>query len=210
MKKVFLGVLAVVSVGVLGVLGMASTKADTAHLERSVTVNASPDDVAAYATDLKLVNEWSPWVSKDPSLQQSYSDTTAGVGAWYGWEGNEDVGSGKMSITAATDTQVVVALEFYTPFEGKADATTSWTAAGDQTTVTWAYDQDADFNTKVMQVFLSFEDLLGGDYEAGLAMLQPLVEQAAKDRIAAEEAAVVAAAAALAEEAAQAAADAVK
>ncbi len=179
-----------------------SGQPDVTHLERSVTVTASGADVAAFTTDLKKVDEWSPWTGKDPNLVQEYSETTAGVGAWNTWSGNDDVGSGKMTLASIEDGKVVTDLAFYTPFEGEATATISWTTEGDQTAVTWAYDADADMMMKVMQVFMDMEQMLGPDYEKGLSMLKPLVEQAAKDRLAAEEAAKLAAAAeAAAEEA---------
>lgn len=185
MKKVGIGVGAVVGILVLGVLGMAMSQPDKTHLERSITVAAAPEDMKAFAHDLEGVNAWSPWDERDPNLVRKYSDPKSGEGAWYHWSGNDDVGEGKMTIRKATDSQVIIDLQFIKPFEGKAVSTISWKAEGDGTKVTWGFDQDNAFASKMFMVFMDFEEMIGGDYEAGLAMLKPQVEEAAKKRIAA-------------------------
>ncbi len=196
MKKLALGLVVVIAVLILGVLGMASTQPDQIHLDRSITVAAAAVDMAPFASDLRRVNTWSPWVGIDPDAQTQYSENSAGVGAWYSWSGNNEVGEGKMSITVAEPSRVVHHLEFLRPFESQADATMSWAAEGDDLTITWAFDQAADFPMKVMGVFMSMEDMLGPEYEKGLAMLEPLIEEAATTRLAAEKAAAEVAAAA--------------
>lgn len=207
MKKGLMGLGGLLAVVVLGVAGMASTKPDTVHLERSVTVDALAQDVAPLANDLRLVNTWSPWLEKDPALSQSYSDATTGVGAWYAWSGNDEVGEGKMTVTEAVPGKVVHHLEFFAPWAGEADSDITWSEDGGSTTITWGFDQPADFGTKVMQVFMSFEDMLGADYDRGVANLKTLAEQAAKERVAAAEAALLAAAEAAAAATAEASAE---
>ena len=58
------GVVAVVAAGAIGVVAMQPSEL---HISRTITVNASNDDVTPYATDLKRFNEWSPW--RDRALQ---------------------------------------------------------------------------------------------------------------------------------------------
>jgi hypothetical protein len=192
MKKLVLGVAGVGGLGILAVLAMALSKPDTIHLERSITVSASTADVASFAQDLKRLNEWSPWMDKDPDMQMTYGDSTIGIGAWYSWEGNDDVGKGKMTVTADERGKVMHKLEFFAPWETVAQVTVAWAEKGAQTEVTWSYDADADFNTKLMTVFMDFDAMLGPDYEKGLQNLKPLVEAAAKDRVVAEAAAELA------------------
>jgi hypothetical protein len=196
MKKIVLGLLGLIAAVILAVLGMATTQPDHIHLERSVAIAAASADVAPFAEDLELVNEWSPWDEKDPNLERSYSESTSGVGAWYAWKGNADVGSGKMTVTTSEPGKVVHHLEFIEPFAGVADSTITWSEGGDGVTATWAFDQEADFPTKVMTVFMNMEDMIGPDYDKGLAMLKPLAEKAAQERMAAEKAAAEQAAAA--------------
>ena len=203
MKKLALGLVAVLVVLILGVVGLAMTKSDTVVVERSTTIDATAADVAPFAHDLRKVVLWSPWVDKDPDLTQTFSDPSTGVDAWYAWEGDENVGSGKQTVTVSEPGKVTHHLEFFTPFEGEADATLTWTQNGDSVDVTWGYTQDStSLGGKVMQVFLDMDDMIGPDFAAGLAKLKPLAEAAAGERVAAEEAAAAEEAKRLAEAAA--------
>ena len=186
MKKVILGILGVVVLGVGGIAVAASMQPDDIHVERSITISASAADVAPFAEDLQKVNEWSPWEEKDPNVDKKYSEETNVVGATYEWKGNEEVGHGIQTIKSIEPGKVVHELEFFEPFPGKADATISYAVEGSDVKVTWALDQPADFPLKVMTTFTSMDDMLGPDFEKGLGMLKPLVETAAKERIAAE------------------------
>lgn len=203
MKKLALGLVAVLVVLILGVVGLAMTKTDTIVVERSTSIDATAADVAPFAEDLRKVVLWSPWVEKDPDLTQTFSDPSTGVGAWYAWEGDENVGSGKQTVAVSEPGKVTHHLEFFAPFEGEADASLTWAENGDAVDVTWGYTQDStSLGGKVMQVFLDMDDMIGPDYEAGLARLKPLAEAAAAERVAAEEAAAAEEAKRLAEAAA--------
>lgn len=200
-KKIILGVVGVLVLGIGGVFAAASGQPDSVHLERSISVAAQPGDMVAFGHDLVGVNKWSPWDEKDPNLVRAYSDSTSGVGAWYHWTGNDEVGEGKMTITAASEGSCVMDLDFIAPFESHAVAAIKWAADGEGTKVTWGFDTDTNMMLKVMMVLgvMDFETQLGRDYEKGLALLKPQVEQAAQERVAAEAAAAEAAANAAAE-----------
>jgi len=186
MKKALVVLVALVAVVVFAVVGMAMNQPDAIHVERSIEVAASPADIAPYAEDLKLAHQWDPWEKKDPNSKKEYSENLTGVGAWYTWDGNEEVGRGKQTIIAVEPGKVVQKLEFFAPWTGEAETALMWDGDAERSTVTWAFDQPADFPSKVMGVFMSMEDMLGPDFEAGLASLKPLVEAAAMERAAAE------------------------
>lgn len=195
MKKIILGLVAVLALGVLGLLGAAAMQPDHTHLERSIVVNANPVDMQYFAHDLKGVNAWSPWEGKDPNQTREYSEATQGVGAWYHWSGNDEVGEGKMVIKSAKEGEVAIDLIFIKPFEGQSVATINYAEQGDGMRVTWHFDQDNTFMSKLMMVFIDMDAMLGPDYEKGLALLKPLVEEAAVKRVAVETAAMEKAAA---------------
>ena len=48
---------------------------------------------------------------------------------------------------------------------------------GDATNVTWAMQGPAPFLSKVMQVFVSMDSMVGKDFEAGLANLKAAAEK---------------------------------
>lgn len=203
MKKILLTVGGVVGVLVVGVLGYASLQPDTYHVERSVTVAAAPVDVYPYVNDYTKWAVWNPWGTLDPAMKSAYSTNPVGVGAWTTWEGNDDVGSGKMTILESVPGEKVKhEIHFLTPFEDTSVTTFSMKAAGEKTTVTWGMDGKMNLMSKTMCLFSSMDSMIGGDFERGLTSLKPLAEADAKTRIAAEQAAAQKAA----EEAAAAAA----
>ena len=73
------------------------------HVERQTTIEAPATVVFDQINELKNWVNWSPWYQLDPKATWVYSaPSTAGVGAWYTWEGDKKtVGSGKMTILEA-------------------------------------------------------------------------------------------------------------
>lgn len=195
--------LGVVTVGVAGFLAVVAMQPAQVHIERSVRVAAAPGDVFPLVNDYAAFLQWNPWMDLDPSQKTVLSEPSAGVGAWYTWEGNDQVGKGKMTHTAAVqDERVVSALEFLEPFPSKATVTLALAPDGDHTRVTWGFDSENDFMGKAFSLFVDMDAMLGADFEKGLGRLKPLAEAAAAKRVEAQkqaEADAAAAQAALAE-----------
>jgi hypothetical protein len=182
-KKIALGVLGVFGLIVAVVLVLAATKPDQIHVERKLVMQGTPADVFPYANDLRKFTTWIPWTDLDPNMTIEYSDPSAGAGAWYTWAGNDDVGSGRMDMISTEPTKVVHKLQFVEPFASESLATVSMKAIGaDQVEVTWAFDQEANFGTKIMCVFMDMDKMMGPDFEKGLSKLEVLVEADAKAR----------------------------
>jgi hypothetical protein len=176
-KKIALGVLGVIGLLVAVVLILAATKPDQIHIERKLVMRGTPAHVFPYANDFKKFTTWIPWTELDPEQTMEYSDPSSGVGAWYTWSGNDEVGSGRMELLSAEPNKVVHKLMFIEPFESVAEASVISKAIGaDQVEVTWAFDQEADFGTKIMCVFMDMDAMIGPDFEKGLSRLEPLVE----------------------------------
>ncbi len=176
-KKIALILAGLFAAAVLVVVGLAASKPDTLHVERSLAMRAAPEHVFPYANDFHKFTTWIPWTELDPSQTVEFSEPSAGVGAWYTWSGNDEVGTGRMELLSAAPNEVVHELRFIEPFESVATATVSVRELdGETVEVTWAYDQDADFATKLMTVFVDMDAMLGADFDKGLAKLKPLVE----------------------------------
>lgn len=189
MNNVVKGLLAlggIVAVAAAGFLGYVAMQPGELAVSKTITVKATPDDVAPYARDLRKWNEWSPWADIDPEVQAAYSDPSDGKGAWYSWEGNDDVGKGKMTVTTDAEGQVVHEVAFERPMEDVAESTIRWKATDpEHTEITWSFRQEAGFGTKLANVLMDIETMLQGDYDKGMVRMQPLVEKAAAERIAA-------------------------
>lgn len=186
MKKVLLGIAGVLVVTIGGVAAAASMQPDATHVERSVTVQATAADLEPHVSDFTNFVNWSPWTGLDPNQTTTFSDPSGGLGAWYAWEGNEDVGKGRMDLTRQEPGRVTHHLTFIEPFAAEADAHILWEVEGDGLEVTWTYDADNDFMGKVISLFLDMDELLGADYEQGLENLKGNVEKDAQTRIAKE------------------------
>lgn len=170
LKKILIG-LAVVVVALAGFIAM---RPSTYHVERSLTVQAPPELVHGIVADMARFPSFSPWHKLDPTMKQTLSPTTTGVGATYAWESpKDDVGSGTMTITAVEPNQKVVQdLHFLKPWESKAVVTFTTTAEGTGTKVTWGMDGDTGgFVGKAMGLFMDMDAMIGKDFEEGLTNL---------------------------------------
>jgi hypothetical protein len=193
-KKVLLALVVLI----VGFVAYAKTRPDSYHVERSTTIHAPADLVYAHLADLKSFGEWSPWDKRDPNMKKTYSASTTGVGASYSWQGNKEVGTGKMTITEAKPpTQVREKLEFIEPFASIADVGFDVVPAGtDQVKATWSMDGDSSkLLVKAMGVFMNMDKMIGKDFDDGMANLKRIVEAkaAAAAPVAAEPAAAAAA-----------------
>jgi hypothetical protein len=186
-KKVIAGVAGVAVLAVAGFAVVVSMQPAAVHVERSSVIAAPAEVVWPYVVDHHKFLEWSPWQGLDPDQEVSFSDSSGAVGSWYAWSGDDNVGSGKMTITSLSQgTSVVNKLEFLEPFEAVANATTTIVPEGSGVKVTWAYDADNDFMGKAMGLFLDMDDMLGPDFQKGMDSLKGVSEQAAAEAAEAE------------------------
>jgi uncharacterized protein YndB with AHSA1/START domain len=158
---------------VVGVLIFAATRPDSFRIERSATIRAKPEKIFALVNDFHRWTEWSPWENIDPALKRTYEGAAAGKGAAYGWEGNKNVGSGRMEITdTAPSSLITIKLDFLKPFEAHNTAQFKFDRAGDATTVTWAMFGPSPYVAKLMGLFFNMDAMVGGQFEKGLATLK--------------------------------------
>ena len=174
LKKILIGLAAVVVI----LLVIVGVQPATYHVERSITVKASAEVVFGEVDDFKSWNAWSPWDKLDPGMQKTYEGPESGVGAIYTWSGNDDVGSGKMTITGATAPQsIAISLEFIEPFASVATTTFSFKAGGaGETVVTWGMDGDNNFMGKAFSLVMDMDSMIGSDFDRGLATLKQIAE----------------------------------
>jgi uncharacterized protein YndB with AHSA1/START domain len=167
----------VVVVLIVGVLGFAATRPDSFRVQRTATIKAPPEKVFALINDLRGWKTWSPYEKKDPAMKRTLSGAPTGKGAIYEWEGNKDVGKGRMEIADTTPpSKVVIKLDFIEPFQAHNTAEFSLSGKGETTDVTWAMYGPSPFVTKVLSVFLDMDKMIGHDFEAGLANLKAIAE----------------------------------
>ena len=171
----------VLALAIAAVLILAARKPDRFAVQRATTVQAPPDRIFPLINDFHQWGSWSPYETKDPAMKRSYSGADSGKGAVYGWEGDKNVGSGRMEILdAKAPSKIVIKLDFFAPFEGHntAEFTMLPQGGGTQTTnVTWLMHGPAPCMSRLMQVFVNFDNMIGRDFEVGLANLKRVAEQ---------------------------------
>jgi uncharacterized protein YndB with AHSA1/START domain len=167
-----------VAIAIAIVLILAATKPDTFSVRRVTTVRAPPEKIFPLINDFQQWGTWSPWEDKDPAMKRTYSGAGSGKGAVYAWDGNKNVGTGRMEILeVSAPSKIVIKLDFFKPFEAHNTAEFTMLPQGDATSLTWLMHGPAPFMSKVMQVFMNMDKMIGKDFEAGLAKLKKLTER---------------------------------
>jgi hypothetical protein len=168
----------VLAIAIAVILILAAAKPDKFGIQRATTVKAPPEKIFPLINDFHRWGTWSPYENKDPAMKRSYSGAASGEGAIYAWEGNKNVGSGRMEILdSSAPSKIVIKLDFFTPFEGHNTAEFTMLPHGDATDVTWLMHGPLPFMGKIMHVFINMDRMIGKDFEIGLANLKRLTEK---------------------------------
>jgi len=164
--------LLVVVVLVGAVLALAAMRPDTFRVQREAAIQAPPEKVYALISDFKAWPAWSPWEKKDPQMKRTFGDKT------YAWQGNKEVGEGKMTLVEAVPaSRVKLSLDFIKPFEAHNTVDFNLQPKDKGTTVTWSMQGDTPYFFKIVHVFVDMDRMVGKDFEAGLANLKAAAEK---------------------------------
>jgi Polyketide cyclase / dehydrase and lipid transport len=168
------------AIAIVIVLILALRKPDAFTVRRSALVRAPAEQIFPLVNDFHRWTNWSPWENRDPAMKRSYGGAGSGKGAVYAWEGNKNVGCGRMEILdASLPSRITIKLDFFKPFE--AHNTAEFTFVPERgaaaTNVIWVMRGPSSFMSKVMQVFMDFDKMVGKDFETGLSNLKTLAEK---------------------------------
>lgn len=163
---------------IVAVLVFAATKPDTFSIERSMRIDAAPEKVFEFINDFRQWGAWSPWEKKDPAMTKRFGVEPSGQGATYAWSGNKKVGEGSMEIVESVPpSALALKLDFVKPFEAHNRVEFTLRHNAGATTVTWAMHGPSNYISKLMQVFINLDRMVGKDFEAGLANLKTAAER---------------------------------
>jgi hypothetical protein len=178
MFEIIIVIAIVLAIAIAAVLVLALTKPNSFTVQRAISIKAPAEKIFPLINDFHQWVTWSPYENKDPAMMRTYSGAESGKGAVYAWNGNNNVGSGRMEILdTAVPSKIVIKLDFFKPFEGHNTAEFTMLPQGDATNLTWVMHGPAVFISKVMQVFINLDNMIGKDFEAGLANLKRLTEK---------------------------------
>ena len=171
-------ILIVVVVLIAAILIYAATKPDAFRIQRSASIAAPPDKVFALINDFHTWASWSPWEKKDLAMKKTHSGPSQGKGAVLEWDGNKDVGTGRMEVLESTPpSKILIKLDFFKPFEVHNTAEFTLTPNASSTQITWAMYGSQPYMMKVMGLFCSMDKMVGKDFEDGLSSLKALAEK---------------------------------
>lgn len=149
----------------------------TYTVERSTSIKAPAGSVYARIVDFRNWMDWSPWEGLDPDQSRTYSGAESGQGSTYAWSGNRRVGEGRMEIIEAVEpSRVKVALDFLKPFKSSSVTAFDLEPDGETTRVTWTMTGAKTLMLRVMGLFRSMDEMVGPDFEKGLAQLKTVSE----------------------------------
>src|SRR6202023_950901 len=152
MFEVIAVIAVILAVAIAIVLLLSLTKPNSFTVQRAISIKAPAEKIFPLINDFHQWVAWSPYENKDPAMKRTYSGAESGKGAVYAWDGNSNVGSGRMEILdASAPSKIVIKLDFFKPFEGHNTAEFTMLPQGDATTLVWAMRGPAVFVSKVMQ-----------------------------------------------------------
>lgn len=172
MKKVVYVILGIVVIYLLlALIGPKEIK-----VERQIVINKPVALVKEKLGDFKFFHDqWSPWTEKDPNMENKYDGSPGEIGHHYYWSGNKEVGKGEMTIMGYNGDTLIQNLSF----AGEGDAKSYFITKDNtgSTEVTWGMIFQIDFFQRPFMLFMSLDNMVGGDYEKGLAKLKLVLEQ---------------------------------
>lgn len=172
------GIAVVVVLVVTGLFGWAATRPDTFRLERSITIKAPPEKIYAQIVDFRLWGAWSPWDKIDPAQKREFGGPAQGKGASYAWQGNREVGKGRMEIIDTTQAALVkIKIDFIEPMEGHNTIDFTLKPEGESTRVTQAMFGPSPLISRLMSLVFDMEKMVGPKFEEGLINLKTIAER---------------------------------
>ncbi len=176
--KIIAIIVAVLVVAIAALLLYAATRPDTFRIERRTSVKAPPEKIYPLIADFRRWGLWSPYEHRDPQMKRGYEGAATGAGAIYSWDGDKNIGSGRMEILEAVPpSKIVIKLDFFSPFEAHNTAEFTMTPKNGETEVTWATYGRQPFIGKLMSLFISMDKMAGKDFEDGLTALKAEAEK---------------------------------
>ena len=170
--------IAIIVVVLIGaILVYAATKPEMFHVQRATSIKAPPENIFLLINNLHGWGAWSPYEKKDPAMKRTLSGAESGKGAVYEWDGNQEVGKGRMEIIDTSPPfKVTIKLDFVKPFEAHNIVDFTLEPKGDATDVTWAMHGPSPYISKIMGIFFNMDRMIGKDFETGLANLKTVAE----------------------------------
>lgn len=149
------------------------------HCEQSMSIYAPAENAYYLVADFKNWQEWSPWHKMDPNWKLTFSGPDQGLGSSYSWKSDVDtVGSGKMTIIAASPADSLVATMNFEGMEDTSYCGYRFRRKGDSTVVTMTFDAEMSYFFRYMNGFMA--DYMADKFNKGLTAMKNVLENGPK------------------------------
>ena len=173
--KILRALIAAVVALILVIVAVGLILPSTYTVERSILIDARPEDIHEYVGNLEKWDEWSPWKEEDPSIVVTLGEKTSGVGASQSWVG--DSGTGALTVTESSPTG---GIKYDLLFDGGTYECVS-SMMYDQlqdgrTKVTWGMSGDMGRSVTGGYFAVLMDSMVGNMFDKGLLNLKREVE----------------------------------
>lgn len=160
----------------LFLLYVATRKGDFRY-ERSGLIQAPPEKIFPYLSNLKKGVLWSPYERKDPQLKKSFHGPEDQPGGRMDFSGHRDVGSGQIRILNIKPNEGVdLHLSMVKPIKAEHLIEYRLSPEAGGTRMTWITSGRGGFFGKLMVVMIDCEKMVGDDMSQGIENLKALIE----------------------------------
>ncbi|MGH8540904.1 MAG: SRPBCC family protein [Stenotrophobium sp.] len=167
-----------VTVVIAAILILAATRPDSFRVQRTVSIKAPPGKIFPLIDNLHDNARWQPYYMKDPAMKSTYSGPESGPGAQVDFDGDKNVGTGRVTITGHTPPDMVtMRLQMFKPFAGDNVVEFILVPKGEMTEVSWSMQGKMPYVARIISLFFNMDKMVGGDFETGLANLKTLTEK---------------------------------
>ncbi len=172
LRKMFLGL----AILLIAIYFVGYFLPDTAHVERSLTLNAPICTIYAQLDDLERYPAWYPFAQVDPNIHFEFTGPRRGLGAQMSWSSDHDnIGRGSQEITG---TEPYSHLSYRLSFEGHGETDGLFRLAeiADGTSVVWSIDRELKGPIERYYGMSRLDFMVGREFEKGLDQLKVVVE----------------------------------
>ena len=154
---------------------------------RTIEINSSIENVFGQVNILINWSNWSPWHKMDPNASYTYSNTDAGIGAFYSFEGDPElIGSGSLTILESTKNKSIRTEVIFLNEEeeiGRGNGEWSFNDKNGVTQVSWSFIGDMGNNPVARWIGLMMDSMLGPQLEKGLINMKEYLENLPKEEV---------------------------
>ena len=172
-----LNVVLVLAVLLVVFLIYVATRPSAFAISRNAVIPVKPDRIFEIVNDFHKWNDWSPWAKLDPNSKTTFGGATSGVGAEFAWDGNGQVGAGRMKITETVPGETIkLDLVFLRPMQATNLTVFTFQPEANGTRVTWTMSGTNGFMGKLFGVFVNCDKMVGDQFEKGFENMKTVLD----------------------------------